>query len=84
MDATMTRPKNNPPVGALEEPIEGPSYTVDKIFGHIEKRNARPGPWWFKPSYSQIKLGFCFSNYFHAYAYSLKCKERNRDPVDTA
>lgn len=25
------------------------------------------------------KRGYLFTNYFHAYVYSLKCKERNRE-----
>ena len=31
---------------------------------------------WFQTDH---QLGYLFTNYFHAYAYSLKCKERVRD-----
>lgn len=54
-------------------------YVVD---GKIETTNPRDiihFSTWFKR-----KRGYLFTNYFHAYAYSLKCKERTRDPVDSA
>jgi hypothetical protein len=74
----MTRPIDRSPHGALKLPdartAKGPWYTVDKEYGQITKRNQCPAIWWFKPSYSHVKVGYTFSNYYHALAYSLKLK----------
>lgn len=73
------------PEGAvgLEEArtAHGPWYVVfsNKLvlynyteMGLIEKRKVCPWRGWFDADY---RFGFCFLNYFHALAYSLKVKK---------
>ena len=65
-------------VGLLQARLsKGPYYTVTNIHGTIEKRQVMPGKWFFPFTASLPKLGYCFLNYFHALAYSLKRKAAN-------
>ncbi len=68
------------PYGALEsqkDDIQGPIYAVyfdgrfrDPPFKSEHIRYV--GNWWFNGT-----QGFIFTNYFHAYAFRLKCKQNN-------
>lgn len=50
----------------------GPWYVVyADFFVGVEKRSMCPGRYWFDP---EGDAGYCFLNYFHALAYSLKVK----------
>lgn len=80
--------KETKPEGALSiEEAHKARYTVySAIYKHreITKRNVAPGAFWFhsKPG-DFVQIGWAFENYFHAYAYSLKCKEQAREqPMD--
>ena len=59
---------------------KGPWYVVYSNGGHLLKRRLCPAGWFFKYAGTRKfkQIGFTFDNYFHAYAYSLKCKERAR------
>lgn len=80
----MKRTKTKPPVGALTlgeaRTHKGPWYIVhdtglDDGEGYLEKREkACPGTSWFAFNGKEPQLGWCFSNYWFAYAYSLKVK----------
>jgi hypothetical protein len=56
---------------------KGPWYTVNTHNGFVRKHALVPAKWYFPftadTNYS--KLGYCFLNYFHALAYSLKRKQ---------
>jgi hypothetical protein len=69
-------------VGITEARLSsGPWYTVNSKDGFVMKRALCPAAWWFPyvNDGSKRKLGYCFLNYFHALAYSLKRKAAN-DP----
>jgi hypothetical protein len=75
----MGLPMMTKPEGAvgLEEArtAHGPWYVVFVDYpeiGTLEKRKVCPGRVWFDPD---DRFGFCFLNYFHALAYSLKVKK---------
>jgi hypothetical protein len=82
------KPSRKKPVGALTllegRTAKGPWYVVYKVGGSLVKRKTCPASWFFNHDKGGFRqLGWVFTNYFHAYAYSLKCKAKARDPVDT-
>ena len=66
----------------------GPWYVVSSktsgfrryVKGTLEKREMPPGRSWFadKVVTKREHKGYCFLNYFHALAYSLKCKNDHK------
>lgn len=81
-----------PPVGALTileaRTSRAPFYVVFAGEGFITKRSTTPSKWFFRFRADRNKaapirqIGYAFKNYLHAYAYSLKCKERSRATMD--
>jgi hypothetical protein len=75
----MTKLKtDNKPVGAVSFEDEIGPFWVVYYTGLIERRTVKPYSWFYPKGFPIDQMGWAFKNYFHAYAYSLKCKEAAR------
>ena len=84
----MNKNPTDPPTGALyiEDHMKA-RWVVYHDSGLIRKKQISDfGSWWCPEKAWRInrrdylpKMGYAFENYFHAYAYSLKCKNNERN-----